>query len=130
MITPEGFATVTPYLCLDNAPGFIHFMRTAFGATELGRALREDGSIQHAQLRVGNTTLMLSEATAQYPAQAGNYYLFVDDVHAAMARAIAAGATLEMAVAEMPYGDRQGGVNDGFGNRWWVSQRLAKGAYF
>ena len=72
---------------------------------------------------------MFSEASADWPAMPASYYLYVADADAAVARAIAAGGTLVMPVADMPYQDRQGGVRDAFGNVWWISQRLVEGAY-
>ena len=72
---------------------------------------------------------MLSEATADFPAMPAAYYVFVADAHAALARALAAGATRIMDVMDMPYGDRQGGVRDPAANLWWISQRLVDGPY-
>ncbi|WP_435106395.1 VOC family protein [Arhodomonas sp. AD133] len=72
---------------------------------------------------------MVSEASADYPAMPAAYYLYVADANAAMERALAHGASLEMAVADMPYGDRQGGVRDAHGNIWWISQRLVERPY-
>jgi PhnB protein len=72
---------------------------------------------------------MVSEAAGKYKAMAAAYYLYVEDAHASMRRAIEHGAHLEMEVADMPYGDRQGGVRDMHGNIWWISQRLVPGPY-
>jgi PhnB protein len=72
---------------------------------------------------------MVSEASEKYPPMPASYYLYVENTDATMAQALAHGATLEMAVADMPYGDRQGGVRDTHGNIWWVSQRLVDGPY-
>jgi PhnB protein len=71
----------------------------------------------------------VSEATDRYPAMAAAFYLYVSDANAAMKRALDAGAFLEMPVADMPYGDRQGGVRDGHGNIWWISQRTVEEPY-
>jgi len=129
MKKPEGFGTVTPYLFVDGAERLVAFLIAAFGAQEVLRSLRPDGRIANAQLRIGDVMLMISEASAGYPAMPASYYLYVDDADAVMARALAAGATLEMAVANMPYDDRQGGVVDPCGNLWWISQRLIDGPY-
>ena len=72
---------------------------------------------------------MVSEASEKYPPMPASYYLYVENVDATMAQALAHGAKLEMAAADMPYGDRQGGVRDAHGNIWWVSQLLVNGAY-
>lgn len=73
---------------------------------------------------------MVSEAPEQYKSMRSSYYLYVEDADIAMEKAIENGAKLEMAVDNMPYGDRQGGVVDPFGNIWWLSQRLESKPYF
>ena len=129
MIIPSGFHTVAPYFFVADAEALVRFLVQGLGGTETCRSLRPDGHIANAQVRLGDTTVMVSEATAAYPPMAAAYYLYVDDAPAAMARALAAGATLQMAVADMPYGDRQGGVRDAHGNLWWISQRLVDEPY-
>lgn len=129
MNPPAGFASVTPYFFVDRALAFVQFLVEGLGGTELLRTLRPDGAIANAQIRLGNCTVMVSESSANYPAMSGAYYLYVEDADTAMARALAHGATLEMAVANMPYQDRQGGVRDAHGNIWWISQRLVDEPY-
>jgi PhnB protein len=85
--------------------------------------------IANAQLRVGDTTIMVSEAGRGFAAMAASFYIYVADAGSAMDRALAAGAQSVMDVADMPYGDRQGGVRDPWGNIWWISQRLRGGPY-
>jgi len=91
--------------------------------------MRQDGLIQTVQVKLGSSTVMVSEATPRYTPLAAAFYLYVEDAHAAMKRAIDHGATLEMEVADMPYDDRQGGVRDQHGNIWWISQRLVPEPY-
>ncbi|MGB4860379.1 MAG: VOC family protein [Dokdonella sp.] len=129
MYTPPGFTTITPYFFVRGAENFVEFLVNAFGGTEELRSLRPDGRIANAQIRVGTSTIMVSEADGRYPPMAAAFYLYVDDADRAMARAIAAGAVLEMDLADMPYGDRQGGVKDAHGNIWWISQRLVEAPY-
>lgn len=129
MYVPEGFGTVTPYLFVENADAFGQFLKRALGAEEVTRSVRPDGEIGNLQLRIGNVTLMASEATEAYPPMPASFYLYVGDADASMEQALAAGATLEMEVADQPYGDRQGGVRDPFGNLWWISQRLVDRPY-
>lgn len=129
MYIPQGFSTVTPYIFVQDAENFVRFMYQAFDASERCRSLRPDGRIANTQLQIGNTTLMASEASEAYPAMPSAYYLYVEDADASMASALAAGASLEMEVADMSYGDRQGGVRDPFGNIWWISQRLIDAPY-
>jgi PhnB protein len=129
MHLPTGFATLTPYFFMDRADDFVAFLVNALDGTEVHRTLRPDGRLANAQVRFGTNTVMVSEASADFPAMPASYYLYVDDADAAMARALRAGASEVMAVGEMPYGERQGGARDGWGNLWWLSQRLAEGPY-
>lgn len=129
MQAPEGFAVVTPYVFADGAADYVRFLIAAFGAREVGRSIAPDGRIANAQLRFATTTLMVSEASADFPASRAAFYLYVADADAAMAKAEQAGAERIMDVADMPYGDRQGGVRDPSGNIWWVSQRLTAEPY-
>ena len=129
MYIPHGFGTVTPYVFVDGAERFVAFLVAGLGGTEILRHLRPDGRIGNAQVRLGTSTVMVSEASTAYPAMPASYYLYVADADAAMRQAAAQGATVEMAVADMPYGDRQGGIRDPQGNLWWISQRLVHAPY-
>jgi len=129
MYVPPNFGTITPYFFADDAERFVDFLVNGLGGSEVLRHLRPDGHIANAQVRVGTSTVMVSEASAKSPAMPGSYYLYVDDADAAVDRAIKHGALLEMEVADMPYMDRQGGVRDPHGNLWWLSQRLVKEPY-
>jgi len=129
MYIPPGFGTVTPYFLVADAEAFVAFLVRGFGGRELQRTLRADGRIANAQILIGTSAIMVGEASARYPAMSGSYYLYVEDAHFTMKSALAAGATLEMAVQDMIYGDRQGGVRDPHGNIWWVSQRLVHAPY-
>lgn len=130
MTEPKGFSTITPYFFVRNADAFIGFLKDAFGAIEIGRNLRPDNKIGNAQLRIGNASIMISEESPNYPAMPASYYLYVSDCDQVMSMAIRAGAKLEMEISNMPYGDRQGGVRDKFGNIWWISQRLTDADYY
>ncbi len=129
MYIPPGFNTVTPYFFVDHAEAFIGFLVQGLGGVETCRTLRPDGAVANVQVQLGTATVMVSEASAQYPAMAASYYLYVEDADASMQRALDHGATLEMPVADMPYGDRQGGVKDRHGNLWWISQRMVHAPY-
>jgi PhnB protein len=128
MIVPPGFNTVTPYFFVNDAPAFLTFLVDGLGGTEIGRHVR-GGRIANAQIRLGTSTMMVGEASAQFPAMPGSYYLYVENADEAVARAIRAGAISIMDVQDMPYDDRQGGVRDPHGNLWWISQRLVEGPY-
>ena len=129
MRIPPGFNTVAPYFFVNDADAFARFLVAGLGGVETCRSLRPDGLVANVQVRLGTSTVMASEASPGYPAMAAAFYLYVDDADAALAQALQHGATLEMAVADLPYGDRQGGVRDPHGNIWWISQRLVDGPY-
>lgn len=126
---PPGFATVTPYVFADDAEAYVRFLVEGLGGEETVRTMREDGKIANAQVAIGNATVMVSEATDRFPATRATYYLYVADAEAAVSRALTAGGELIMPIADMPYGDRQGGVCDPGGNIWWISQRLVHEPY-
>lgn len=127
-MTPPGFATVTPYFFVDDAPAFCAFLEDGLGGVETHRHM--DGErIANAQFKFGNATIMVSEAGRGFPAMPASNYLYVANVDVSMARAIGQGAELIMPVSDMPYGDRQGGVRDPHSNIWWISQRLVEGDY-
>jgi len=128
MHTPPGFNTVTPYFFVDGAKRFIDFLVEGLGGTEVGRHMKGD-RIANAQVRLGTSTVMVSDSTTDFPVMSASYYLYVEDTEASMQRAIDAGASPIMPVTDMPYNDRQGGVKDRFGNVWWISQRLVDGPY-
>ncbi len=130
MHVPEGFAVVTPYIFADEADEYVRFLEAAFGAEEIGRSTAPNGRIANCQMRFGTATIMVSEASEQFPASTAAFYLYVADVDAAMAIAEKAGAKKIMDADNMPYGDRQGGVRDPSGNIWWVSQRMSADPYF
>jgi len=128
MLIPPGFHTVTPYFFVNGAADFLEFLVKGLGGSETLRHM--DGSrIANAQVRIGDSTVMVSEASKDFPAMPASYYLYVENADAAMTAATAAGALQIMPVADMPYGDRQGGVRDQHGNIWWLSQRLVRGPY-
>ena len=129
MYVPPGFSTITPYFFVKDADQFVEFLVKGLGGTEVLRTLRPDGRIANAQVRLGTSTVMASEAGGRYPPMPTASYLYVEDADKAMAQALAAGGMLEMEVGDMPYGDRQGGVKDPHGNIWWISQRLVQAPY-
>ena len=108
MYIPPGFNTVTPYFFVTKAEAFVRFLVHGLGGTETCRTLRPDGLIANVQVRLGSSTVMISEATERYKPMAAAYYLYVEDADASMQQALKYGAVLEMEVGEMPYGDRQG----------------------
>jgi PhnB protein len=125
MSARNGYRSVTTYLCVKGASDAIAFYQRAFGARELYRLANDDGTLGHAEIVIGSTVLMLSdewpEARVLSPVTLGgnsvSLSVAVEDVDAAFARAVEAGAKVERPVAEAPYG-RGGWLVDPFGHRW------------
>jgi PhnB protein len=118
---PDGYHSVTPYLIAQGVPALIEFLKRAFDAKELERHTSPDGSIRHAEVRIGDSPVMMGEANAMHPAMPCTMYVYVNDCDATYHRALEAGATSVMAPADQFYGDRSGGVKDGSGNYWWIA---------
>ncbi len=121
---PEGYHTITPLLIVKQAARFIDFLKQAFGAEERGRFARPDGQIMHAEVKVGDSILMLADASEQFPAQPAALCLYVPDADAVYRSAVQAGATSLREPENQFYGDRSAGVADSFGNSWWISTHV------
>src|SRR5262245_42889282 len=117
---PDGYHTITPYIMASDARKLIAFLQKAFDAEVGHQSTDDEGHIRHAEVRVGSSMLMLSEGMPEYPAGPVSIYMYVPDVDATFKRALAAGATEIMPVADQFYGDRNGGVKDPVGNTWWI----------
>jgi PhnB protein len=121
---PDGYHTVTPYIVSSDAEQLLTFLNKAFGAKS-GEVMRApDGSIWHADVTVGDSHIMMSQANPQYPAMPASIYLYVPDADATYRAALAAGATSTMEPADMFYGDRNAGVKDAQGNVWWIGTHV------
>jgi PhnB protein len=126
---PKGYAAVTPYLIVKGAAQAIDFYKKVFGATEVMRMNGPDGRIGHAELSIGGSHIMLAdehpEMGHQSPLTLGNspvsVLVYVEDVDATVARAVADGAKILKPVADQFYGDRMGFIQDPFGHRWGVA---------
>lgn len=114
---PVGYHTVTPFLRIQGAADAIEFYKRAFGAVERGRMPGQKGEIMHAEIKIGDSVIMLADATMGPPTQA-SLHLYVEDVDAAWKKAVSAGAKVEMPLADMFWGDRYGTLTDAWGNRW------------
>ncbi|MBI4887531.1 MAG: VOC family protein [Acidobacteria bacterium] len=115
---PEGYHTVVPYIVADDAEGLLRFLKAGLGAAEHDVARYPDGRIWHADVIVGDSHIMLSQATDRHPGMPSTLYLYVPDADAAYRAALAAGATSVMEPATQFYGDRNAGVRDANGNFW------------
>ena len=121
---PEGANTITPYLIVEGADGLIEFTKRVFDAVEIARMLRPDGKIAHAEVRIGNSNLMLSEVTAQHGVTPAMLYVYVPDVDATYRKALDAGATSVGEPKNQFYGDRSAGVKDVYGNYWGIGTHV------
>jgi uncharacterized glyoxalase superfamily protein PhnB len=121
---PDGYHTVTPYLMIAGADRFIAFMQTVFGAIVSEQLLQPDGRIGHTELRVGDSLIMLSEVRAGQNATPIMLHIYVEDVDAAFARAVAAGGKAVSPPADQFYGDRSGGVIEPSGNTIWMATHI------
>ncbi len=130
---PEGYHSVTPYLTVDGAAKAIEFYAEAFGATEVLRMeLGDSGRIAHAEIRIGDSHVMLSEewpdmnilAPTSRGGPTSSNLIYVEDVDAAYAKALAAGATAERPPENQFWGDRMGTLADPFGHRWSLATHV------
>jgi len=129
---PEGMHTVTPHLICAGAGDAIDFYKKAFGATETSRMPGPGGKLMHASIRIGDSSVMLVDEMPEWGSLGPKVlkgspvviHLYVDDVDAFTARAVAAGAKVTMPVADMFWGDRYGQLEDPFGHRWSVATHV------
>ena len=121
---PEGYHTVTPYLVVQGVPKLLDFLKQAFDAQEIMRMPWPDGTIMHAEVRVGDSAVMMGEARGEFKPMLGSLYLYVDDTDATYQRALQAGATSLREPADQFYGDRHAGVVDPVGNHWWIATHI------
>ncbi|HEX2276932.1 MAG TPA: VOC family protein [Candidatus Tectomicrobia bacterium] len=118
---PDGFHSVTPYLQVQGASKLIDFLKQAFGAEEVFRMPRPDGAVMHAEVRIGDSIIMLGEAMGEHQPMPGSIYLYVDNADATYRRALQAGATTVHEPADQFWGDRLAGVKDPVGNFWSIA---------
>src|ERR1051325_5153563 len=129
---PEGYHTLTPYLAVEEASEAIAYYKRAFGAHETMRMPGPDGKIAHAEIRIGDSLIMLSDpfpqSTVRPPGEVGgttaSVFMYVDDVDAVVKQAVDAGATVTMEVADQFWGDRFGTVADPFGHVWAIATHV------
>lgn len=118
---PEGLGTVTPYFHARDAAAFMEFLTQAFGAKEEFRSLTPEGMVRHAKMRIGDSVLELAEAHNHWQPLPAAIYLYVDNADAVCKRAQAAGAKLLFPAADQLFGDRMGGIEDKWGNEWFIA---------
>ena len=118
---PDGYHSVTPYLTVPGVAKLLDFLKQAFEAQELHRMPRPDGTIMHAEVRIGDSLVMMGEPMGSSQPMFGSLYLYVHDVDAVYQRALQAGATSTSEPADQFYGDRSAGIKDPVGNQWWIA---------
>ena len=121
---PDGYSTYTPYYVVEGAAGFIDFLKKAFGAEETFRMPAPGGRIGHAEVRIGNSMVMLADPSPEHPARQLNGFLYVNDVDGMFKTAAAAGAKVVRPLENMFYGDRMGGLIDKWGNHWMIGTHV------
>ena len=128
---PEGYHSISPAITCKNAAAAIEFYKEAFGATEFVRMPGPGGMIMHAELRIGDSLIFVSDefpgmSVAPTPRAVPSYslFLYTPDVDAVFDRAVAAGAAVTMPLTNMFWGDRYGKITDPFGHSWGVATHV------
>jgi uncharacterized glyoxalase superfamily protein PhnB len=118
---PDGYHTVTPYLVVPGVAKLIDFLKEAFAAQEMFRMPGPDGRIAHAELKIGDSMVMMADSSETYPPMPTMIHLYMEDVDGVYQRALKAGATSVREPADQFYGDRTAGVRDASGNQWYIA---------
>lgn len=121
---PDGYHSVTPHLTVQGAPVLLEFLKQPFDAQVIHCMTSPDGVIRHAEVRIGDSPVMIGEATDEWKPMPTTLYLYVNDVDATYERAIKAGAVSIAPVQNQFYGDRSGGVKDPCGNHWGIATHI------
>ncbi len=120
---PPGYASVAPWIIGKDTIGLMRFLAEAFGAEDLGSFENPDGSIGHAEMRIGDTIILMFDMR-DWPSTPAFLRLFVTDAEETFKRAVGAGAQPVTEVTHLAFGDKVGRVRDPFGNVWWLQQRV------
>lgn len=121
---PDTYNSVSPYLIVDGASATIAFLEQVFGAVELHRFPGANGQIMHAEVRMDDTVLMLSDGVAGWPSVPAHIHIYVRDVDATYQRALAAGATSVQEPVKKEDADKRGAVKDAGGTTWWIATKV------
>jgi PhnB protein len=116
----DTYRTVMPYLVVPDADAELAFVKTAFGGSEANCQRNPDNTVMHAEIKIGDSLIMLGQASGHWKPRPAALYLWVEDVDATYARALQAGATSESEPEDKPYGHRNAGVIDQNGVTWWI----------
>lgn len=121
---PKGYNTLTPFLVVTNGAEIIEFLKNAFEAEEMYRMTGPDNGIMHAELKLGNSMIMIGEAMADNKPWPNMLYFYTKDVDSVYQKALDAGAKSVNEPANHYYGDRNAGVMDPAGNMWWIATHI------
>ena len=121
---PQGYGTVTPYLIVHGVPRLIDFLRETFHAEERGRINDKENHVGHAEVKIGNSIVMMADSTPQYSPIPSQLYVYVDNVDDTYMQAMKAGGTTEQEPTTQFYGDRTAAVKDPTGNVWWIATHV------
>jgi PhnB protein len=121
---PEGYRAVTSWIISRDTARLLDFVKKAFGAEEIARVPNEDGTIGHAEFRIGDSIVMAFDAKEGWPDTPGFFRLYVEDGDAVYRRALEAGAVSVTEMTDLFFGDRVGRVRDPQGNVWWIQARV------
>jgi uncharacterized glyoxalase superfamily protein PhnB len=121
---PAGYHSVTPYLIIEGAPKLIAFLKHTFNAEEAARMNGPDGRVAHAEVKIGDSFVMMSDATAEYKPVESQLYVYVDNIDVTYKRALEAGATSVREPKNQFYGDRSASVRDPTGNTWGIATHV------
>lgn len=120
MNIPENHQTVMPYLILKNVRGFLKFTQNIFDAEILQEHLDENNRVMHAEIRIGNSTIMMGEANEIWNINNAGMFIYVENSDKTYKDALENGAESVMEIEDKDYG-RSGGIKDPFGNIWWIT---------
>ena len=120
----DGFHAITPYLFAQGASQLIDFISAAFKGEVTFRKTRPNGTLMHAEMRIGDSMLMVAEATEQFGPTPISIYLYVNDCDAVFQSALDSGGVAAFPIMTLPSGERYGGVKDPFGNTWWIATHV------
>jgi uncharacterized glyoxalase superfamily protein PhnB len=121
---PPGYHTLTPCFTVDGAMKFLDFLKQTFGAEDIALHQDDEGKLRCGEVRIGDSIIMIFDSVEQWKPMPSQMYLYTKDTDALYNKAIANGAKSIHAPMDMYYGDRSGGIQDAWGNYWWIATRL------
>lgn len=121
---PEGYPRVIPYLIISDVDKMMTFLKEVFNAEVIERMALPDGSVNHGEVRIGDSVIMMGKSSENYPPQTSTVYIYVEDVDSVYKKAISIGANSIMEPTDMFYGDRNAGFADPQGINWWAAAHI------